>query len=84
MHLLNKQKTAIRKVEKKWNVLGSLRRRDLQKQVADSIEFDKSLFVQKLDLQDRKVFQKSEKSQNDPKLPDHDVSRRQIVFFRCR
>ena len=50
------QKTAIRKVETKWTILGSLRCCDLQKQVADSIDFDKCLFVEKLDLQNPKEF----------------------------
>ena len=53
MHLLNKSETIKRRLEKGWTLSDSLKRRENQKELSESIEFDTSLLIEKCNLTSR-------------------------------
>ena len=50
MHLLNQKETNLRKLTKNWTLLLSLKQRELDKSLNESIELDKQIFIEKINL----------------------------------
>ena len=50
MHLLNQKETNLRKLTKNWTLLLSLKQRELDKSLNESIELDKQIFIEKFNL----------------------------------
>ena len=50
MHLLNQKETNLRKFLKNWTLLLSLKQRELNKSLNESIESDKQIFIEKYNL----------------------------------
>ena len=53
MHLLNKSETIKRRLEKDWTLSDSLKMRENQKELTESIELDTSLLIEKCNLTSR-------------------------------
>ena len=50
MHLLNQRETNLCKLTKNWTVLLSLKQRERNKFLSESIDLDKQIFIQKFNL----------------------------------
>ena len=50
MHLLNQKEDNLRKLSRNWTLLLSLKQRELNKSLNESIELDKQFFIEKLNL----------------------------------
>ena len=50
MHLLNQKETNLRRLTKNWTLLLSLKQREFDKSLNESIELDKQIFIEKFNL----------------------------------